>query len=1053
MKWHLIIPILLLLCLRMLPTGLGQKNQAPLETQFELFNNKNGLSQGFVSCIFQDKTGFLWFATKDGLNKFDGYHITVYRYNPEEKYSLTDNSISYITEDEQGNFWVGTRNKGLFLFDRFHENFYPIQRDASDNLVNNPITSIICRQQKMLVADYHDICIYDISGISSATQYNVIPRQIKKVFSFNALQNPGQQKSDNRLLPKVAWLPDNSIWKASTDSIFICKGNSNFNHFTIERKPMQAFDLAPQRTFQVFSRPHTHQLIFVGSSSLNVYDVNTHQTLFKLKMNDQSEPMIDYFLKEPFEVQDEKIMYYDLDGFHVFDPATYKTQLYKNNDPNSKVGFYGLTHFIDKDGLLWIGSSGYGIYKYNHRSEYFNKYPNDASGFIENEHKNMYFNFRNGASILDVSHKSLLPILPSSLWKSDWENPVVFCRSQNGCLWFQVSSKKNGQYQLIKYNTNTQQLEDHTDILYKDPNGQLLSVFTDAQNNLWQFYYDADRSRKFIVADAVTSVIKATYTLPLPKDVNKVSSFLNSTLQDASGHFWFCTNLGLFQFNPYLKDSSKQWRIYKNNPADTSSLSSDIIFSACPDPVQPNRYLWVGTNGRGFNRMEISTGKCNRFNEINGLPNNVVYGILSDNQGNLWLSTNQGLSCFNIQQKRFRNYTAEDGLAGNEFNRGQFYKSSTGKLFFGGVDGITWFDPTDLLKTPGAESPIVITGFSVTNQPVDFKKNQDILQTPIQYTNSITLPYENNMFSIEFALLQFTSAEKKQYKYKLEGFDRDWIYNDIKNTATFTNIDPGHYTFHVLGCNSDGIWSHVGASLDIIILAPWYKKWWFQALMLIVCGGSLYAFYRYRLHQSLKVISMRNVIASDLHDELGSTISSIVVYSDILKEREQDEELVNIAERVNDSARNILTVMSDIVWSINPGNDRFDNVILRMKSYAHEVLEAQQKTLVFEADDSLTHLKLDMNQRKNFYLIFKEALTNILKYAQAHTVSIRLTHIEEYIQFEIRDDGIGFDVYAHREGNGLQNMRTRSLALQGEFFIESSASKGTFIRVRFPILA
>lgn len=1051
MKWHLHILLWGLFYVSIHSVVLAQNYQAPLETQFELFNNKNGLSQGFVSCIFQDKTGFLWFATKDGLNKFDGYHITVYRYNPEEKYSLTDNSISFITEDANGNLWIGTRNKGLFLFDRLHENFYPIQRDASDNLVNNPITSIICHQQKMLVADYHDICLYDISGIRITEQSDAIPHQIKKTFSFNALQNPGQAKSDNRLLPKVAWLSDNSIWKACADTVFICSSPAGSTHWSIQRKPMKDFDMDAQRTFNVFESKTPHQLILVGSASLNIYDVTKQRSIFKLRMNDKSEPLIDYFLKEPFEVQGGKIMYYDKEGFHVFDPTTYTSQLYKNNDPNMKVGFYGLTHFIDKDGLLWIGSSGYGIYKYNYRAEYFHKFPNDASGFIEDEHRNMYFNFRNGASILDIQSKSLSPIIPTSKWKADWENPLVYCRSKNGCLWFQVSSKKSGQYLLFKYNTLTQQLEEHSDILYQDPNGQLLSVFTDAQNNLWQFYYDADRSRKFIVADAVTSAIKAKYTLPLPKDVNKVSSFLNSTLQDAKGHFWFCTNLGLFQFNPYAKDTTQQWHVYKNNPSDTSSLSSDIIFSACPDPLQPLRYLWVGTNGRGFNRMDIATGKCTRFSEMNGLPNNVVYGILSDNIGHLWLSTNQGLSCFDIQTNRFRNYTAEDGLAGNEFNRGQFFKSSTGQLFFGGVDGITWFQPSDILKTAGSESPIVITGFSVTNRPLDFKKNKDILQTPIQYSKSITLPYENNMFTLEFALLQFTSAEKKQYKYKLEGFDKDWIYNDMKNTATFTNLDPGHYTFHVLGCNSEGIWNKEGASIEIIILAPWYKTWWFQALMFLVCGGSLYAFYRYRLMQSLKVISMRNLIASDLHDELGSTISSIVVYSDILKEREQDPELMNIAERVNESARNILTVMSDIVWSINPGNDRFDNVILRMKSHAHEVLEAQQKKLIFEADDSLTHIKLDMNQRKNFYLIFKEALNNILKYAQAQTVTIRLSHHEQDIQFEIHDDGIGFDIHAHREGNGLHNMRMRSLSLQGNFLIESSAQTGTFIRVRFPI--
>lgn len=1051
MKWYLKISILILFCMKMQKRIDAQQPQTMLETQFELFNNKNGLSQGFVSCIFQDKTGFLWFATKDGLNKFDGYHITVYRYNPEEKYSLTDNSISFLTEDVNGNFWVGTRNKGLFLFDRFHENFYPIQRDASDNLVNNPITSIICHQQKMLVADYQDICVYDISDIQSASKYQVIPQRIKKIFSFNKLQHPGQPKSDNRLLPKVTWLQDNSIWKASSDSVFICSTNSSFSDWKIDRKSMSEFGMGPQRTFNIFPGLSQHQIIIVGSASLNVYDLKTHQVVFKQIMNDKSEPLIDYFLKEPFQVQDGKIMYYDKDGFHVFDPGTFKTQLYLSNEQNSKVGFYGVTHFVDNDGMLWIGSGGYGIYKYNYRTEHFNKFPFDASGFIEDEHKNMYFNFRKGAAILDIKNKTLLPVIPSSLWNTDWENPLVYCRSKNGSLWLQVSSKKSGQYMFLKYNTVTHTLEDHSDILYKDPNGQLLSVFTDVQNNLWQFYYDTDRSRKFIVADANTSSIKARYTLPLPKDVNKVSSFLNSTLQDAKGNFWFCTNLGLFQFNSRNTDPSKQWHFYKNNPSDTASLSSDIIFSVCPDPFQPEQYLWVGTNGRGFNRMNLQNGKCDRFDEKDGLPNNVVYGILNDDIGNLWLSTNQGLSCFNIRQKRFRNYTTEDGLMGNEFNRGQFYKATSGQLFFGGVDGITWFNPADILKTKNTESPIVITGFSVTNRTLDFKKDPEILPGPIQFTKSIILPYENNMFSIEFALLQFSSSEKKHYKYRLEGFDKDWINNDIKNTATFTNLDPGKYVFHVVGCNSDGIWNKEGASIQIIIQTPWYKTWWFRAIMLIAFFGSLYAFYRYRLKQSLKVISMRNLIASDLHDEIGSTISSITVYSEIIESRTNDPELKQIAERINNSSRNILVAMSDIVWSINPKNDRFDNVILRMKSIANEMTEAQEQTLHFEADSSLNELKMQMNDRKNFYLIFKEALNNSLKYAHAKHLYIRIQLQGDEILFSLKDDGIGFDTTESKEGNGLTNMQNRARDINGTLHINSTIHEGTEIELRFPL--
>lgn len=690
---------------------------------------------------------------------------------------------------------------------------------------------------------------------------------------------------------------------------------------------------------------------------------------------------------------------------------------------------------------------GYGIYTYQIRAERFHKYPFDASGFIEGDPQHMYFNFRTGAAGFNILDQSREPVIPASLWKSDWMNPIVYCRSSQGDLWVQVESTSRKCYLLFKYDRTAQRLEDFSSIRYNDPDGQLLAMFTDSKDRLWQLCYDADRTRKFIVCDGIHPRITATYPLPLPADVNKVSSFLNSTFEDSNGQLWFSTNLGLLRFDTL----SKRWKIFKNNPSDASSLSSDIVFSVCPDPHDPVNTLWVGTNGRGLNRMDIRTGKCKRYDEADGLPNNVVYGLLNDDMGNLWISTNQGLSCFNLKRETFRNYTDEDGLMGNEFNRGQFYRSSRGVLFFGGVDGITWFNPREILASAQSPGYMSITGFSLYNKTIDFKRDSSLFQQAIQYTKSITLSASQNMFTIEFALLQFSGADKKRYQYLLEGFDQNWIDNGSKNSATFTNLDPGEYTFRVKGRNSDGVWSANSAELRIVVLTPWYASWWFTALWCLSLVASLYGFYRYRLAQSLRVISMRNRIASDLHDEIGSTISSISVYSDILEDKLPDAEMKQIAARISNSSRNILVVMSDIVWSINPKNDRFDNVILRMKSFAHEVLEAQEKTVYFESDPKLDELRMQMNDRKNFYLIFKEALNNVVKYADAKHVWIQISLHGNELRFLIRDDGVGFDLTEKKEGNGLLNMQRRSRDLNGELIIRSEPGKGTEVNLRFPV--
>lgn len=203
------------------------------------------------------------------------------------------------------------------------------------------------------------------------------------------------------------------------------------------------------------------------------------------------------------------------------------------------------------------------------------------------------------------------------------------------------------------------------------------------------------------------------------------------------------------------------------------------------------------------------------------------------------MSTNQGLSCFSPEKKTFRNYSSEDGLPGNEFNRGQFLKAADGTLYFGGVDGITWFKPETLLAALLPANSIVFSGLYIFNKPVTPAGDSSILQKPLAYTDTVTLPYEKNMITIEFSLLQYCSADKKQYQYFLEGFDKNWIDNGNKNTAIYTNLDPGKYTFYVKGCNSDGVWNAQPAKLIIIITPPWYKTWWFRISAGILLLGSL----------------------------------------------------------------------------------------------------------------------------------------------------------------------------------------------------------------------
>ena len=318
---------------------------------------------------------------------------------------------------------------------------------------------------------------------------------------------------------------------------------------------------------------------------------------------------------------------------------------------------------------------------------------------------------------------------------------------------------------------------------------------------------------------------------------------------------------------------------------------------------------------------------------------------------------------------------------------------------------------------------------------------------PIELTDKIELNYADNMISFDFAAMDFTQPEKNLYQYKLEGFDKEWIQSGTIHSATYTNLDPDTYTFHVKGSNSDGVWNETGTSIQLIILPPWYMTWWFRILVAATIVASAYAFYRYRLQQALKLQSIRNKIASDLHDEIGSNLSSISIFSDVAKEQTEGQLVAPLLDKISNYTRQSMEAMSDIVWMINARNDLFENIIIRMRELAVELIEAKKCSLYLDIDEHLNTLKLGMNERKNFWLIYKEALNNIVKYAEAKNVWIKLSSSHKSILLTIKDDGKGFDATILKSGNGLHNMRQRSDAIKATLSISSSIGGGTTIEL------
>jgi signal transduction histidine kinase len=339
------------------------------------------------------------------------------------------------------------------------------------------------------------------------------------------------------------------------------------------------------------------------------------------------------------------------------------------------------------------------------------------------------------------------------------------------------------------------------------------------------------------------------------------------------------------------------------------------------------------------------------------------------------------------------------------------------------------------------------------NQTVSFDHDNKLLTQPIYLTKELTLDYKNNVITFDFASFDFAAPAENKFQYKLVGFNNNWLSTNNNHSATFTNLYPGTYYFKVRGSNSDGVWSNNECKIKLVILPPWYMTWWFIITMILLFFLIVYGLYKYRLNEANKLHLIRNRIAADLHDEIGSTLSSISLFSEVvkLKSKTKMPEITPMLNRISSNIDEMMEAMNDIVWTINSNNDNFENILIRMRSNASELFEAKGYELVLNFDQKLYSVKLGMVARKNVYLIFKEAINNVVKYANGDKVVISISYSKNEITLLIEDNGIGFETSNTSKGNGLNTMNKRAIEINGTFSVYSKEGIGTKVKFSFPI--
>lgn len=829
----------LLICLIVISGPLRAERS---DTRFRRISLAQGLSQCMAKAMIQDSKGFVWIGTQDGLNKYDGYQFTVYRPDPANAHSISHNEIVSLLEDKEGYIWVGTF-RGLNRFDRNTGRFtsFRFKANTPGALSHDSVTCL--RQTRD-----GKIWVGTMSGL------NRFDAQTGTFTVFRKQKNiPGSLAGDIII----------SLYEDRTGDLWVGT-NQGLSRMPERQKGIftnyqsHLGDLGGLTDDNIMALLEDHSGEFWVGTSGGLHRMNRKTGVFTVY---QSNPHVKGQISSNiisciFEDHSGVLWVGTLsEGLNRLDrrSETFTHIRHDPRDPRSLSDNQILSMFEDKSGALWVGTNGGGVSRCDRLADNFKSYsydpnnPNSLSspyvfGICEDRQGYLWV----GTSTAGLNRISQAtgenkiyranPAVPGSL-ASDMILHL-FADSDDD-VWISTSSGLN------LYNRET----DNFTVYRHDPlNPESLSsnlaymAIQDSRGAFWVGTVDSGLNR----LDKKTGKCKPYRHKP--GDSNSLNDdCIRALAEDSSGHIWIGTSMGLNRLDPTTGEF-----IRFDSGKDQRSPSADVIMWIHQDK---QGYLWLATFGGGLNRFDPRSGLFTYYREKEGLPNNVVYIVEPDDKGFLWISTNSGISRFDPRSGKFRNYTIDDGLQSNEFNSNAFGRGRDGLLYFGGSNGVNYFDPERFSENSFAP-PVVITGFQIFNIPAEIGTNSPLTRC-IGETRTITLAHWQNVFSFEFVALNYTIPEKNRFRYKLEGFDRDWVnVGSSKRFASYTNIDPGEYTFRVLAANNDGVWNKEGARVKIIIKPPYWKTWWFRGLVFFLLAGLAFLGYRRRMNFLMREMRM-----------------------------------------------------------------------------------------------------------------------------------------------------------------------------------------------------
>lgn len=1046
------------------------------------FSSKNGLASNTINAILKDKYGFMWFGTEDGLNKFDGLNFTVYRHRENDSSSIGRGAVMAMVEDKEGNLWVGT-NVTLSVYNR-----------SLNNFINYDFTQIgwirsLCtdRSGNIWVGTYTGLFYFN-TKTKKIKAYRVDPTNDKKLNSEMILCVFEDSKSNIWVGTKIGLHLFNP-----KDESFKRFLHNDENPHTISDNTVRT--LAEDKNGNLW--------IGTADGGLNVLNpINKSFSNFKSQKSDENTLSSNNIFKILFD-KTGKLWIGTDDGLNIFDPNNGKVQRIKNSTSSKYTsigGFVGRSVrdiYLDNCGIYWIGTLQGGINKYDINLAFFNHKqfnPSDANGlsassitsFAESPTGNIYVGTDGGG--LNVFNKKTGVTRRFFLNGTKGNDEAVLALERSGNeLW--VGTYLDGLYVINTLTNSQRHLSIHknkTDV----SNVPINCLKADSRGNIW---IGTNGSGIFVYNPKTGELLHFDRLFSQNGKRNlSFNGYITTIEEDKRGKLWFGSNgSGIAVYDPNLN------AVTILNHGNSKLPLDRVLNIYCSNSGQ----MWVGVFGGGLCLYDTNKKQFSQFSEKQLLSNDVIYKILEDESGKLWVSTNKGISMFDPIKSIFKNYTYHNGIQQSTFNIGAGLKTSTGEMYFGGLDGFNYFNPTFLNQNKNTPS-IVFTDLKISNKSINPIDNSEI-DAPISIAKKIVLSYKQN-FSLDFVALNYTAPHENQYSYMLEGFEKEWNNVGTATTAVYTNLDPGEYTFRLKANSEDGSWHTPEKTIDIIVNPPFWRTFYAYFIYLSLVVATLWAIrrrgiqklrYEFALKQErlevkhliekerseaerkMELEQVKVKFLTNLSHELKTPLTLVLNPIESLLFQEKNREKLDTLNLINRNAKRLLNLVNQLL-----DFRKIEDNELKLNPHEADLISVSKEIFYsFKYISERKNIQLDFQSSfDEYYTIFdKDKVERILINLLSNALKFTDEGGRVYFQIEddakngikliIRDTGIGvpnelFDKIFERfyqintdilnQGSGIGLSITQEFAKLhgGTIKVESEEGKGSVFTVLLPLV-